>query len=95
MNLWLKVQNSGLKEISLCCCLFLEVLNLPLYPEWRLSGFVDGESCPVVSCWAPTSSYAGPEFRDQAGGQGRRHTFEWPTTIHMPGEKILMKPLRF
>lgn len=60
MNLWHKGQHSGLKEITLCCCLFLEVFNLPRhfslhgkFSKCRLSGFVPGETCPAVGCWHP------------------------------------------
>lgn len=47
----------------------------------------------MVGCWAPTSGYAGPELRDQAGGQGAPRTFEWPTPIDMPGEKNALETI--
>ena len=59
------------------------------------SGFVRGENCPEVGCWAPTSGYVGPELRDQAEGRGGPHMFEWPAPIDMPGAKMLLKPLGF
>lgn len=102
MNLWHKVQNSGLKEIILCCCFFLEVLNLPghFFLCGKLSQvpafwFCARGHCPVVGCWAPTSDYAGPELWEQAGGQRAPQVFEWPSPTDVPGEKMFLKPLSF